>query len=124
MSRTLILLIGVAFASVLGSRIVFEGGYRLTNEMALDISMNSSSVQSNLGRNNRVGFQVFYMNWTRVNQIREDPYADQEAYPANSSIWYVVWVFRDEGEQGALVVSQIIEDESGRILHEGLGGLR
>ncbi len=62
------------------------------------------------------------MNISQVNKVVEDfPYL-REIYPENRDIWVMTWHIRPKPPSGAMrFLTHVIDDETGQILHEGVG---
>ena len=119
--RALILLVGIFFASTLASATTFEGGYTLTKEQAIEISLRSNTVQWYMLRARSFSLGIFYLDRTQVNELREEQVCGREELPESRSVWMVIWSIRTwlHANSSFSVISHTIDFETGKIINEG-----
>ena len=121
LEKLVVSLLLVIFFVALANTFVSQG-FSLTKEEAIEISRNSETVQHYMEESDHYSLEVHYLNSTQVDMAREEFPALQEMYPENRSIWTVTWYIHPRPPSGAILfITDVIDDETGQIFHEGAG---
>lgn len=116
-------LIFLAFASIE----TFATGERtLTEEEAVQISMNTPLVRQWLENSDRHSMNVLHLNRSEIDKLLEEWPGIRERFPENHGVWEVGWSIHPAGapSAAAIDIDQIIDEETGEVTSEGSVGLR
>jgi hypothetical protein len=123
--KILVILVLLSFSAILPRTAVLQG-FSITKDEAIEISRNSSLVWNLLANADKYSVEASYMNKTEVTEALSEFPGLREEYPENRSIWVVTWAIHPKGAVSAFsfLVAHVIDDETGKILHESTVGLR
>jgi hypothetical protein len=105
-AEKIVIAVGLIFLALASIETFATSGQTLAKEEAIEISRNSPLVQQSFEDSDRYSIEVHYVN---------------ASTPESHGIWDITWYIHMRGYPSAaeIMVSQSIDDKTGKILNEG-----